>query len=85
MGFPIGNVRSKLTQNCHFWGKVGKSGKIEKFWKKLRNGNFNKFLPPKYTFWPSFIKKKTIFDEVRGHLIILLFYRTLIRASEGLL
>ena len=26
-----------------------------------------------------------IFDEIRGHLLILLFYRALTRASEGLL
>jgi len=29
--------------------------------------------------------KKTIFDEIRGYLLILPFYRALTRASEGLL
>ena len=29
--------------------------------------------------------KKTIFDDIRGHFLILPFYRALTRASEGLL
>ena len=30
-------------------------------------------------------QEKIIFDEIRGHLLILPFYRALTRASEGLL
>ena len=33
----------------------------------------------------KFHQEKTIFDEIRGHLLILPFYRALTRASEGLL
>ena len=33
----------------------------------------------------KFHQEITIFDEVRGHLLILLIYRALTRASEGLL
>ena len=33
----------------------------------------------------KFHQEKTNFDEIRGHLLILLFYRALTRASEDLL
>ena len=33
----------------------------------------------------KFRQKRRIFDEIRGHLLILLFYRALTRASEDLL
>ena len=33
----------------------------------------------------KFHHEKTNFDEIRGHLLILLFYRALIREPEGLL
>ena len=33
----------------------------------------------------KFHQERTIFDEIRGHLLILPFYRALTRASEGLL
>ena len=35
----------------------------------------------------NFHQERTIFDEIRGHLLILIlpFYRALTRASEGLL
>ena len=31
----------------------------------------------------KFHQEKTIFDEIRGHMLILLFFRALTRASEG--
>ena len=31
----------------------------------------------------KFLKKKTIFDEILVHLLILLFYKALTTASEG--
>ena len=33
----------------------------------------------------KFHQEKNVFDEIRGHLLNLLFYRTLTRASEGFL
>ena len=33
----------------------------------------------------KFHQERAIFDEIRGHLLILPFYRALTRASEGLL
>ena len=33
----------------------------------------------------KFHQYKTIFDEIRGYLLVLPFYRALTRASEGLL
>ena len=33
----------------------------------------------------NFHQEQTIFDEIRGYLLIFLFYRALTRASEGLL
>ena len=33
----------------------------------------------------KFHQEKTIFDEIRGHLLILPFYRALTRAFDGLL
>ena len=33
----------------------------------------------------KFHQEETFFDEIRGHLLILPFYRALLRASEGLL
>ena len=64
-----------------FFGKIGKS---KKFWEKLRKVNFNRFL--------SFDEhlgrvsgRKMIVKEIRGHLLILLFYRDQTRASDVLL
>ena len=87
MGFPMGIYRPKLTQNCHFailGGKIWKSGKIEIFWKKLRKGNCNTFCH-KINILAKFHHEKTIFDEIRRHLLFLLFYRALTRAPDGLL
>ena len=33
----------------------------------------------------KFHQEQTIFDDIRGYLLILLFYRALTRASKGLL
>ena len=49
----------------------------------MKKDNTTIFLSSKYTFRPSFMKKKMICDEIRGHLVILPFYRAQIRDSEG--
>ena len=85
MGFPIGNFRPKLTPNCQFLGKIGKSGKIGKYWKKIKKMKFQQVSIIKINILAKFHHEKTIFDEIRGHLLILPFYRALTRASEGLL
>ena len=82
MGFRIWNFRPKLAQNCLFGGKIGKSGKIEKFSKKVNKGNVNRFLTFRMNTLAKFHQEKMIFDKIRGHLLILPFYRAPTRASE---
>ena len=59
-------------------------GKIGKFSKKLSKKEFQQVSIIKMSIVANF-HNKTIFDEIRGHFLILPFYRALTRASEGLL
>ena len=74
LGFPIGNFRQKLTRTAFFEENRENLKKFEK----------RKFIK-KMNILAKFHQEKLIFDEVRGHLLILLFDRALTRASDGLL
>ena len=52
--------------------------------KKIEKGYFQQVSIIKMNILAKFRQEIMIFDEIRGHLLILPFYRALTRASEGL-
>ena len=60
-------------------------GKNRKILEKIEKSEFQHFSICKINILAKFRREKTIFDEIRGHLLILLYYRALTRVSRGLL
>ena len=53
--------------------------------EKIEKRQFQQVSVIKMNILAKFHQERTNFDEIRGHLLILPFYRALTRASEGLL
>ena len=51
--------------------------------EKLEKRQFQQISIIKINILAKFHQERMIFDEIRGHLLILPFYRALTRASEG--
>ena len=66
---------SKIYQNVILSGKIGKSGKIGNFSKKVKKFQFHHVFIIQIHVLSKFHEKIMIFEEIGGYLVILPFYR----------
>ena len=85
IGFPDREFWAKVDPKLQFWGKNREIGKNWEILEKIEKSKFQHVSIIKMNILAKFHQEKMIFDEIRGHLLILLIYRALTSASEGLL
>ena len=76
---------AKVDQKLPFWGKNREVGKNRKIFKQNEKRLYYHVCIFKIHVLANFYEEILIFDEIRGHLVILQFYRAWTRDSEGLL
>ena len=73
MCIPIENSVPKSLK-MSFLGKIGKSGRIEKFFKFSKFYGIDRFVMSKYTSCPNFVNKYWILRKLHDFLFLFTFY-----------
>ena len=70
-------------QKCHFSGKNREIGKNLEILEKIEKKEFQQVSIIKMNILAKFHQERTIFDEIREHLLFLPFYRARDQSIRG--
>ena len=83
MRFPDREFWVKIDPKLPFWGKNREVGKNREIFRKNEKRLCYHVCTFRIHVLAKFHEEILIFDEIRGHLVILPFYRAQTRDSEG--